>query len=100
MMKFVLDEKYCWAVQLGSSDQAMPLVILLSGDDSVQQLSEISEMLLPMIEAGECRPFLITGFGPIDWNRDFTPWYLEGTGGRIFAGKADETLDFMKNTLL
>jgi len=100
MMKFALDEKFCWAEQLGSSDQPVPLVILLSCDDCVQQLSEISEMLLPLIETGECRPFLITGFGPIDWNRDFTPWYLEGTGGRIFAGKADETLDFMKNTLL
>ena len=40
MMKFALDEKYCWAEQLGSSDQPVPLVILLSGDDSVQQLSD------------------------------------------------------------
>ncbi len=100
MMKFVLDQKYCWAEQLGPSDQPVPLVILLTGDDSVQQLSEIREMLLLRIEAGECRPFLITGFGPIDWDRDFSPWYLEGTGGRIFAGKADKTLGFMKNALL
>ncbi|MDQ7096700.1 alpha/beta hydrolase-fold protein [Desulfosporosinus sp. PR] len=100
MRKFELGEKYCWTEQLGSSDQPLPLVILLSGDDGMQQLSEIREMLLPRIEAGKCRPFLITGFGPIEWNRDFSPWYLEDTGGRIFAGKADETLGFLENTLL
>ena len=100
MMKFELGEKYYWAEQLGSSDQPLPLVILLTGDDGMRQLPEISEMLLPRIEAGKCRPFLITGFGPIEWNRDFSPWYLEGTDGRIFAGKADETLSFLKNTLL
>lgn len=100
MMEFILDEKYCWAEQLGSPDQPVPLVILLTGDDSVHQLPEIREMLLAWIEAGKCQPFLITGFGPIVWDRDFAPWYVEGTGGRIFAGKADETLDFMKNTLL
>jgi Predicted hydrolase of the alpha/beta superfamily len=100
MMKFELGEKYCWAEQLGLSDQPLPLVILLSGDDSVQQLSEICEMLLPQIDSRNCRAFLIAGFGPIDWNRDYTPWYLEGTNGLIFAGKANETLDFMKNTLV
>jgi len=53
-------------------------------------------MLFPQIEAGKCRPFLISGFGPIDWNRDFAPWYLEGTGIMISILQLGE--DYYKDT--
>ncbi len=99
-MKFELAEKNCWVEQIGSSKEPMPLVILLSGEYEEETLHEIREMLLYQIDKGNCQAFIIAGFGPIDWERDYSPWYLERNNGRIFQGKADETLDFMKNTLL
>jgi predicted alpha/beta superfamily hydrolase len=78
----------------------MPLIILLAGEYEEQTLAEIREMLLQQIDVGNCRAFMIAGFGPIDWHRDYSPWYLEGNNARIFEGKADETIEFMKNTLL
>ncbi|MDA8442480.1 MAG: alpha/beta hydrolase-fold protein [Peptococcaceae bacterium] len=100
MIKVTLGEKYYWAEQLGAPDQPAPLVILLSGDESVQHMPVIRELLLPQIEAGRCQAFVIAGFGPTDWNRDYTPWHFADTGGRIFAGKADETLEFMQNIVV
>jgi len=100
MLEFELAKKNCWAEQIGLSNQPMPLVILLSGDFEEESFSEIREMLIKQINQGNCQPFLIAGFGHIDWDRDYSPWYLEGSKDRIFEGKADETIDFMANILL
>lgn len=99
-MKFQLNEKHCWVEQIGSSNQPMPLIILLSGEYEEHTLSGIREMLLQQIDEGNCKAFIIAGFGPIDWDRDYSPWYLERNNGRVFEGKADEIIDFMKNTLI
>ncbi|MGB4659932.1 MAG: alpha/beta hydrolase-fold protein [Mobilitalea sp.] len=100
MLKFELKEKDCWAEQIGLSNQPLPLILLLSGDFEEENFAEIREMLTPQIEKGNCQSFLIAGFGPIDWDRDYSPWYLERSKERIFGGKADEMIDFMNNTLL
>ena len=99
-MKFELSEKHCWVEQIGLSNKPMPLIILLAGEYEEQTMLKMREMLLRQIDEGNCRAFIIAGFGPIDWERDYSPWYLEGNNDRIFQGKADETLDFMKNALL
>ncbi len=73
-------------VPFGAPAPGAPLVLLFTGEE------EIADGLGAALTAA-CVPSLWLAFPlAVDWDRDYTPWPAEGTGGRVFAGRADELL--------
>ena len=87
-MEWLLQEKSCWVEPFGSIQTNSPLILLLADNDSSKLLSALQKILPPLIAEEKCSSFLLASFGPIDWDKDYTPWPTQDPNGRIFGGKA------------
>ena len=73
-----------WIIEsFGEPTEGAPLIILLAGED------ELSSEFREKLSAEGVPPLWIAVPCEVDWERDFTPWYVEGTNGRVFYGGAD-----------
>lgn len=74
----------------------LPVAYTCAGPD----LREALPAVLPALEAGfgrGVRPFLLAGFAPVAWERDFTPWAAPPLrqNGAPFCGGAAGFFDFV-----
>lgn len=108
-MHFLLEEKSCTAELFAVSkhiDMAktggikFPLVFVFAGEYTEKLDRILKEILLPEIEAGRVRPFVLALFEPSEWDADYSPWYAKGSAGRIFKGEAPKYSSFLKNEML
>ena len=88
-----------WAQPFGAGDGPRPLVLLFAGEPE-GLLAPLADCLAPALRDGRCPPFLLAGCGPVDWDRDYTPWPAVDPTGRVFAGKAARRQPFLTETLL
>jgi predicted alpha/beta superfamily hydrolase len=93
MDTFDFENKVCWSEQFGQSESPLPAVILYAGDEVLEQMEHIEAYIMPLAAGHKCRPFLLAGFGPVNWDSDYSPWTAD-LGGRHFAGKGNETASF------
>lgn len=87
MTEFALGDFSCRAERLGEGAPA--LVALFSGFDR-ELFGNICGLL-----AGEGRSLVLAEFGGIDWDRDYSPWEADGSGGRHFSGGAGRLVQFL-----
>ena len=59
-----------------------------------------AEILLPEIRKGHCHPFVLAGFGPVEWDHDYAPWPVETPDGRSFGSGADAMIAWTKRVFL
>lgn len=77
-----------WAVErLDAPSPGAPLILLLSGQEA------LTAPLKDALEAAGVPPLWLALPQAVDWDRDYTPWPAEGSGGRTFAGKASGLRD-------
>lgn len=109
MMNFLLEEKNCTVKLFASSEQIsraktggirFPLVFAFVGEYTKKLDMILKEILIPEIESGHVKPFVLALFEPSDWDLDYSPWYLKGSGGREFKGGLPKNKLFLKNVLL
>lgn len=81
MTEFELNGYSCRAEGVGDA-----LVLLFSGFDG-HLFREVGGLISGI-------PFVLAEFGPIDWDRDYSPWEAR-SGDRRFGGGADRLLDFL-----
>ena len=91
-----------WYVPIGTDQaQTAPLVLLLAGDYSEPLLTEVQTLLQPALAQQKLPPFWLAGLEPVEWDRDYSPWYGEDTAaGRVFAGEADQYGERLMTALL
>jgi predicted alpha/beta superfamily hydrolase len=68
--------------------------------DDGEEWADIKKRILPEIREGRCRPFVMASFSVTDWSGEFSPWPFTEDSGRVYAGNADKTLDFVRNSLI
>lgn len=100
MTHFPLEEKEGWLHPFGLSDGPAPLIWLMAGDMTPDRIEELEGLLLPLIAKGRCRPFVLAGFGPVQWDHDYAPWPLETPDGRRFGDGADALGRFAREIFL
>ena len=88
MTEFSLSDFSCRTEDIGSGTPA--LVLLFSGFER-DLFGNVSEIL----RSTGCPPLVLAEFGEIDWDRDYSPWAAEISGGRKFSGGADRLLQFL-----
>ena len=66
-----------WIHPVGESDEPRPLVWLMAGEMTEERLAELEAVLLTQIKTGACRPFVLAGFDPVDWDQDYAPCPLK-----------------------
>lgn len=99
MDTFELNGSLVWTQPLGAANGPRPLVLLFAGEaDGL--LAPLGEFLAPALRDGRCPPLLLAGFGPVDWDRDYTPWPAVDPTGRVFAGEAARWQPFLTGALL
>lgn len=89
-----------WIHPVGESDEPRPLVWLMAGEMTEERMAEMEAVLLPQIKTGACRPFVLAGFDPVDWDQDYAPWPFETPDGRRFGNGAAALLHFAQQTFL
>lgn len=108
-MIFLLEEKTCRAEVFCTEQQhsmaeaggeKFPLVFAFVGEYTQKLHDSLKEAVMPQIEAGKVRPFVLALYGPIEWDADYSPWYATALQGREFAGNAPQYLDFIQYRLL
>lgn len=99
MTCFRLGEKEGWMHPFGDGP-SLPLVWLMAGDGTQERMNEMEAILLPLIKQGRCRPFVLAGFGPVNWDHDYAPWAFETPDGRRFGNGADDLLRFARDQFL
>ncbi len=87
MTEFTLGGFSCRAERLGK--EAPSLVVLFSGFD--RELFGNTCGLL----AEQEHSLVLAEFGGIDWDRDYSPWEADGSGGRHFSGGAGRLTGFL-----
>ncbi len=104
METFILEDKTCWVEVVGQAAEGelLPAVYALMDGNFLESLPSLRKAITPMLKAVEYRPFLLVGFGPMDWNRDYSPWPAPAVqaGAEGFAGNGRETLSWMEERLL
>lgn len=108
-MKFLLEDKVCRA-ELFCADELdsinrtggrrLPLVFMFMGEYTEELDMQLKEYILPEIRAGKVEPFVLASFGPVEWDRDYSPWYAMGSRGRIFEGRAPQYRRFIEQMLI
>lgn len=101
MFEFSLGEKRVWVQTFGEAD-SLPVIYCFAGDELREQMSEIEALIAPAVARGICRPFALTAYSPVDWNRDFTPWPAPALSPKAesFAGDGAATLQWAQSTWL
>ncbi len=99
MDTFELNGSRVWTQPFGAGDGPRPLVFLFAGEPD-ELLAPLAAFLAPALRDGRCPPFLLAGFGPVDWDRDYTPWPAVDPTGRVFAGGAARWQPFLTGVLL
>lgn len=98
-MIFLLEEKTCRAEVFCTEQQhsmaeaggeKFPLVFAFVGEYTQKLHDSLKEAVMPQIEAGKVRPFVLALYGPIEWDADYSPWYATALQGREFAGNAPQ----------
>lgn len=93
-MIFLLEEKMCRAEVFCTEQQhsmaeaggeKFPLVFAFVGEYTQKLHDSLKEAVMPQIEAGKVRPFVLALYGPIEWDADYSPWYATALQGREFA---------------
>ncbi|MDR2933055.1 MAG: alpha/beta hydrolase [Oscillospiraceae bacterium] len=94
---FHLQDKHIWAEMFGDSHNP-PVIYSLAGDGLLEQLPAIREYMAPALKKGQCRPFLLTGYSPVNWNHDYTPWPAPALSSKsaAFTGGGAMTLDWLR----
>ena len=87
----------CWNEWFGEARPGAPLVFLLAGEPDELMVS-LRPALEPAIAQGNCPAFLLAGFAPVDWDRDYSPWPAQDSQGRAFAGEANALLPRVRET--
>lgn len=93
-----LKDRTCSLFRFGEEEEnPLPLVCALAGDDFSEQLPPYAAAL-----PEDCPPFLLCTFGPVDWNRDYSPWAAPALTKKSepFPGKGGDTLMFLAENLL
>ncbi len=90
-----LNGKDVWAWRAGG-EPIRTAVIVLQDASFAEDLLAVEGRLSEDAD----RAFALVGFGPVDWNRGFTPWPAPGLGKEPFAGEARGTLDWMTGSLV
>ncbi len=90
------DSKSIFTHAFGSGAD-MTAVFCLASDTVAEDIPAIERIILPEIEKGTCRPFLLTWSGPVDWHRDYTPWPAPPLSAKNepFAGQAGILKDWL-----
>lgn len=89
-----LGGRACWAVPLGAGAGPLPLIVLFAGEPA-ELLPPLADFLAPALAAGRCPPFVLAGYGPVDWDADYTPWPVQDPTGRVFSGGAARQQPFL-----
>jgi predicted alpha/beta superfamily hydrolase len=93
-----ISPKTLWAEAFGQGEN-LPVVYCLTGEGMREQLPEIRGLVTPALEQGICRPFILAGFGPVEWSRDYTPWPAPAlSSGDAFSGGGAATLEWLRST--
>lgn len=87
----------CWNEWMGKIREGAPLVFLLAGEPE-DLVPSLRAALEPLIERNACPPFLLAGFSPVDWEKDYTPWPIPEHRGLAFSGGAPAFLPRMLET--
>lgn len=87
MTEFTLGEFSCRAERLGVGAPA--LVVLFSGFDR-ELFGNICGLLTK-----DGSSLVLAEFGGIDWDRDYSPWEADGSGGRHFSGGSGRLAGFL-----
>ena len=91
-MIFLLEEKTCRAEVFCTEQQhsmaeaggeKFPLVFAFVGEYTQKLHDSLKEAVMPQIEAGKVRPFVLALYGPIEWDADYSPWYATALQGRV-----------------
>lgn len=108
-MKFLLEDKVCRAEIFSAEESTsitvasgrnLPLVFMFIGDYTDELDCQLKEYIVPQIRAGKVSPFILASYGPVDWDKDYSPWYAVGSKGRIFYGGAKEYVSFIQERFL
>ena len=78
----------------------IPACFAFVGEYTQKLHDSLKKAVMPQIEAGKVRPFVLALYGPIEWDADYSPWYATALQGREFAGNAPQYLDFIQYRLL
>lgn len=65
---------------------------VLVGEYTQKLHDSLKEAVMPQIEAGKVRPFVLALYGPIEWDADYSPWYATALQGREFGRNAPQYL--------
>lgn len=65
-----------------------PVIWLLAGEMTQKRLQLVLDEL-----PDDLPPFVLAGFGPVNWNHDYAPWRLDTPDGRHFGDGADALID-------
>lgn len=96
----LMNNRKGWIHPVGEGDAPRPLVWLMVGEMTEERMAELETILLPQIRAGACRPFVLAGFEPVDWDQDYAPWPFETPDGRRFGDGAAALLHFAQQIFL
>ena len=76
-------------------------MLLLAGDYSEPLIAELQMLLQPALTKHLLPPFWLAGLEPVDWDRDYSPWYARDPAtDRVFAGEADAYGECLMTELL
>jgi len=100
MLCFQAGGREGWLHPIGPQTGELPLVWLLAGEMTQERLAEMESILLAQIAQGKCRPFVLAGFGPVDWDRDYAPWPLKTQDGRRFGSGAQALTEYALQVFL
>lgn len=90
----------CWARILGQVPAGgAPLVVVLAGGEQ-PELEALCARLEAAADGGRCTGAVLAGPLQVDWDADFTPWPAEDGRGRVFAGRADALLAWVRQVLV
>lgn len=99
METWPLNDRLVWTQPFGAAEGPRPLVLLFAGEPG-GVLAPLADFLAPALRDGRCPPFLLAGSGPVEWDRDYTPWPAVDPTGRIFFGGAARQQPFLTGALL
>lgn len=98
-----------WEYHLAGDFQAKTLFIQFMDKAELDCLREEVRLVCALTSktsensdvSGNAQPFLMAGVGVTDWNAQLSPWYAPAVRGtQVFSGHAQDTLDFLEQSLI